>query len=164
MVWEIGRRCSDWSALLSVNYRICGKQLNYLTVTLFKVFIGELPQDFLRIVPTQQQQQVQLDAQAAQQLQFGSDAATMGRLSITVVQVDNFKAHNWAWLSEMGMGACANPAYLLIMKKWSTVLKCCICCLLYAGELHLPIPALSLLTVHLVCVCDCRIAMQIKLI
>ena len=53
---------------------------------------GDLPPDFLRVGMTAQDMQVAQDAQTAQMLQaqqagYNFAAATMSRLSITVVQV-----------------------------------------------------------------------------
>lgn len=52
----------------------------------FKVLVGQLPEDFLRISVSPQQQQEAADRQTAIALHQAYTAQTLGRLSITVVQ------------------------------------------------------------------------------
>jgi hypothetical protein len=64
----------------------------HLTVVLYKVFVGTLPSDFLRITVVSQQQQEAADQQAALALQqqlvgVPYSHGVTGRLSITVAQV-----------------------------------------------------------------------------
>lgn len=85
--------------------------------------IGSLPEDFLRVDPsvptnqqTPQQQQINHDEQTARAIQYGgtgTGANTMGRLSITCMQVNiTFHFKNWIKLSPQTIEVFENVFYI----------------------------------------------------